>query len=266
MYDIDALEKSWKRYRMKRFIRYGGGVMLILAAGAGSVYFFTERSVQMVHEENDSLYRVQEQTGVKSIPITKSKTSEQTVSSNSTREFSGSILAPTVPSLTSPAGSSVQKTQEREHDSKEKNTFSSAASAPMQKPKMTIIVSDRQGHTLSSQESKTPAVKLKVSKVRNQQVVRQIEKRFRMTRDYDDAIYLAKYYYRQHRYKQAEYWAMQANTIDSTQEESWMLFGKAKAKRGMRADALKVLQAYYDRTGSVRVKDLIDRIRKGKSY
>jgi hypothetical protein len=79
-------------------------------------------------------------------------------------------------------------------------------------------------------------------------------------------MYLAKYYYRKKRYRKAEYWAMQANAIDSTQEGSWIIFGKAKAKQGHRTDALRVLQAFYDRSGSMRVKMLIDRIRKGRSY
>jgi tetratricopeptide (TPR) repeat protein len=79
-------------------------------------------------------------------------------------------------------------------------------------------------------------------------------------------MYLAKYYYGKRNYRRAEKWAMQANAIDSSKEESWIIFGKALAKRGHRADALRVLQAYYDRSGSMRVKELIDRIRKGKKY
>jgi len=97
-------------------------------------------------------------------------------------------------------------------------------------------------------------------------VVKEIEARFPDTRDYDDAIYLAKYYYGKHQYSKAENWAMQANSIDSTQEESWIIYAKAKAKRGHRAAALRILQAYYDQTGSLRAKMLIDRIRKGKKF
>jgi len=262
MYDIDALEQSWKRYRRKRLLAYGVGAVLVLAAGAGLLYFLKDRITLTAYDENRSRPKVGEhrdRTGA-------SKGPGQSVAAN-VPVRSGGVLAPTVPSLT-PSDSPVRERPKHDAESKEEMLSSSspAESAEPKKPKMTIIVSDRQGHTLSSGGSGTPAVKLKVTEAQNRQVVRQIEKRFRVTRDYDDAIYLAKHYYRKHQYKKAEYWAMQANTIDSTQEESWMLFGKAKAKRGMRADALKVLQAYYDRTGSMRVKDLIDRIRKGKSY
>ena len=100
----------------------------------------------------------------------------------------------------------------------------------------------------------------------NEALVKTIESRFKMTKDYDDAMFLAKYYYAKSNYKRAEKWAMRANGIDSSQEESWIIFAKSKAKQGRRADALRVLQAYFDRTGSIKIKNLIDKIRKGKKF
>jgi hypothetical protein len=102
--------------------------------------------------------------------------------------------------------------------------------------------------------------------VDNKTLVKTIESRFKVTKDYDDAMFLAKYYYGKRSYRKSEHWAMRANSIDSSQEESWIIFAKSKAKQGRRADSLRVLQAYFDRTGSMRVKKLIDRIRKGKKF
>jgi hypothetical protein len=132
---------------------------------------------------------------------------------------------------------------------------------------MLITLTDRNAPVEKGGESKAEKkMRLKMTDAKSRKVVKQIESRFPATRDYDDAMYLAKYYYRKKKYRKAEYWAMQANTIDSSQEGSWIIFGKAKAKQGHRADALRVLQAYYDRSGSMQVKMLIDRIRKGQSY
>ena len=142
------------------------------------------------------------------------------------------------------------------------------SSVESSKPKMLITLSDP-GTQNSGKSAETEAekkIRLEMTDTRNAQVVKEIEARFPATRDYDDAMYLAKYYYGKKNYRKAEYWAMQANAIDSTQEESWIVFGKAKARQGHRADALRVLQAYYERSGSMRVKDLIYRIRKGKKY
>lgn len=97
-------------------------------------------------------------------------------------------------------------------------------------------------------------------------VIKEIEDRFESTKSYDDAIYLAQYYYNKKNYKKAEYWAMQANIVDSIPEESWIIFAKAKAKSGHRVEALKVLEAYYNKTGSTNALDLIDTIRKNKSF
>jgi tetratricopeptide (TPR) repeat protein len=133
---------------------------------------------------------------------------------------------------------------------------------------MLIQVTDKKGQTgvKGSAPSSSKSMLLKVSDAKSTQIVKEIEARFPDTRDYDDAIYLAKYYYDKHRYRKAENWAMQANTIDSTQEESWIIYAKAKAKQGHRAAALRILQAYYDQTGSLRAKMLIDRIRKGRKF
>ena len=97
-------------------------------------------------------------------------------------------------------------------------------------------------------------------------VIKEIEDRFESTKSYDDAIYLAQYYYNKKNYKKAEYWAMQANIVDSIPEESWIIFAKAKAKSGHRVEALKVLEAYYNKTGSTNALELIDKNKKNENF
>jgi hypothetical protein len=157
---------------------------------------------------------------------------------------------------------------QREQSSPLQPESPSVSASRSKKPKITIRLSDQE-EAENDQSTETEAerkIRLEMTDIKNAQVVKEIENRFSTTRDYDDAIYLAKYYYGKKSYRKAEYWAMQANGIDSGKEESWLVFGKAKAKQGRRADALRVLQAYYDRSGSMRAKELIDRIRKGKPY
>jgi len=254
MYDIDQLEQSWKRYRRKFYLKVAGGLLGGLIAVSALIYIGGTFSASSAQSKKGSHPLSTDTNGSRSVSK-KTPLPKETASAKSTQNVPESIsqplvekpLEPTVPSLNQ---SSLQK----------------RPAPPEKKPKMTIVVSDKSGAAVSSSHARSPKVQLKVTEVKSKKVVKQIEERFHVARDYDDAIYLAKYYYQKRRYKKAEYWAMQANTIDSTQEESWMIFAKAKAKRGRRAEALKVLQAYYDRSGSARVKDLIDRIRKGRSY
>ena len=105
-----------------------------------------------------------------------------------------------------------------------------------------------------------------ITSPKNGTVVQEIEKRFRESKNYDDAIYLAEYFYSHKKYKKAEYWAMQANIVDSIPEDSWIIFAKAKVKSGHRLEALKVLEAYYNKTGSTNALDLIDAIRKNRKF
>jgi len=93
-----------------------------------------------------------------------------------------------------------------------------------------------------------------------------IEKRFSSTQNKDDALFLARYYYDKKQYKKALRWSLETNKLDSNIEESWLLFGKAKAKLGQRMDAIRVLQSYVDRTGSSKAKKLLGNIRRGKAF
>ena len=108
-------------------------------------------------------------------------------------------------------------------------------------------------------------VNIEVTTRKSDVSAQEIEKRFRFARDKDDALFLAQYYYDKKAYKQALRWALETNKLDSDIEESWLIFGRAKARLGQRIEAIRVLQAYYDRTGSPRAQKLLDAIRRGKT-
>jgi tetratricopeptide (TPR) repeat protein len=93
---------------------------------------------------------------------------------------------------------------------------------------------------------------------------KEIEKRFRLGHDTDDSLFLAKSYYRQGNYKKAEYWALQTNKVNGNIEESWLIFAKAKVKRGQRNEAIRILNAYIKRTRSVEAKVLLQKIKNRK--
>ena len=233
MYDIDALERQWQRYRRKRMFRIGAivaGILVIL--GTPILYATLKHSGTAKVQSGGKVSSVNHSVGETNRSVRKVADRGQP-----------KVLQPEVPSL-------------------------STANPQPKKPKMLITLSDRNGEAVEVADE--PAAKKKIhlemTDAKSRQVVKEIEARFPDTRDYDDAMYLAKYYYGKHQYRKAETWAMRANGIDSSQEESWLLYGKAKAKQGHRAEALRILQAYYDQSGSLRAKMLINRIRKGKKF
>ena len=232
MYDIDALEQQWERYRRKRVLR-------IVAIAAGVVILLAVPTLYVTQMSGKS---VEANRGTKqSNPAAGTQGPRQGNALAAADQENRKPLQPGAPSM--------------------------GASGPQsQKRKMNIRFSDQYGEAEEVSEMSKKKIELEMTDAENREVVKEIEARFPATQDYDDAIYLAKYYYGKRQYQKAETWAMRANGIDSSQEESWLLYGKAKANQGYRAEALRILQVYYDQSGSVQAKMLIDRIRKGKKF
>jgi hypothetical protein len=107
-------------------------------------------------------------------------------------------------------------------------------------------------------------LQIKVVEANDKNAFKEVAKRFRLGHDIDDSLFLAKSYYAIGDYKKAEYWALQTNKVDENIEESWLIFVKAKIKRGQKNEALRILNMYIKRTNSTEAKVLRERIEKGK--
>jgi len=91
-----------------------------------------------------------------------------------------------------------------------------------------------------------------------------VEKRFHQSHDIDDALFLAKSYYKKGNYEKAEQWAFETNKLDSTLEESFLIFVKAKMKLGHRNEVLAILNQYLKQNNSKDVRVLLDQIKSNK--
>ncbi len=111
---------------------------------------------------------------------------------------------------------------------------------------------------------KMNALHIKVIETKkNINAYKEVEKRFRLGHDPDDSLFLAKAYYLRGMYKKAEYWALQTNKINENIEESWLIFVRAKVKRGQRNEAIRILNTYIGKTNSAEGRILLDKIKKG---
>ena len=77
------------------------------------------------------------------------------------------------------------------------------------------------------------------------------------------AILISKEYYKKKLYSKSLLWATTANNIDSSNEESWIMFAKSKVKLGKRSDAINALSAYLKVNSSQKIKILLRNIKKG---
>jgi len=230
MYDIDELERKWIKYKRRKIAVYISVAVLGLSITGGAVYL-----VAYLKNKKDNVGRVSQHNSMPNIEKDKDiivKRSEKKIQNMQTE----------VPSM--------------------HNKQTSVVDENIEQPK--VLTNNNDNSNLNYKKPKK--INLIIRDPQNENIVKEIENRFAQSKSYNDAIYLAEYYYSRNNYKKAEYWAMQANIINSLPEESWLIFAKSKVKSGHRVEALKVLQAYYDKTGSTNVLELIDLIRKNGKF
>ena len=88
----------------------------------------------------------------------------------------------------------------------------------------------------------------------------EVEARFEQHHDIDDALFLAKSYYKKGDYEKAAYWALETNKLDDDIEESIFIFVEAKVKSGQINEGILILKRYIQQSSSDEAKKLLFRI------
>ncbi len=91
-----------------------------------------------------------------------------------------------------------------------------------------------------------------------------VEKRFLESHDIDDALFLARSYYKKGDYEKAVYWALEINKLDEDMEEGLLIFVKSKANMGRKNEAISILMTYIKKSDSQEAKKLLYRIKNDK--
>jgi len=91
-----------------------------------------------------------------------------------------------------------------------------------------------------------------------------VEKRFHQSHDIDDALFLARSYYKKGNYDKSESWAYEVNKIDNNLEEGLLIFIKSKVKLGRKNDALSLIKNYLKKSNSTEAKNLLYKIENNK--
>jgi len=224
MYDIENLERQWKRYRKKRFLLPVILGMLLLLFGLSIFFWMGTRSP-------DTTADISAVSSSSEYPASPKKEMKNTVHP----------LSEEVPSM-------------------------KKRSARKQGWKMTFADSESTQSDQAGAHAPSRHIAIAVTEKNTKTSVSDMEKQFFSDPNKEDALYLSKYYYKKKAYKKALQWALETNKLDSNIEESWLIFGKAKAKLGKRMEAIRVLQSYYDRTGSAKAKNILGKIRRGKAF
>ena len=254
MYDVEGLEKEWKRYKVKQRIPWVVSAVLIVLVILLIVFREDFLAILPIYSKDDNRSIKQEV-----VIAQKSK-----------------ALKPYVPTMM-PKSESNQSTQEivPEKSSKEINESVEKKEAPS----MSIEVSELEAEPVKEHKRKYLKIEVtdrypaknkqmekskKSNRKKKKRTIRSVEKNFSKSRSYYDSLYLARAYYKKGNYIQAQKWALVTNDINSKLEESWLIFAKAKVKLGKLSEAQQVLTAYIAKTHSSKAKALLRKIKKGK--
>ena len=80
--------------------------------------------------------------------------------------------------------------------------------------------------------------------------IKTLIRQYNLSPNYDLAIEIAKYFYKQNNLKEAQKWVLNANNLDATKPDSWLLFSDILLKEGKKDKAKKVLSVYIDDYGN----------------
>ncbi|WP_353662486.1 hypothetical protein [Hydrogenimonas sp. SS33] len=88
-------------------------------------------------------------------------------------------------------------------------------------------------------------------------------KRFNQNRDPKLAAYIAQSFFNKKNYREAIRWSIIANSLEPSNENSWLLYAKAKVKLGQRGEAVRALKIYLNQYPSRKVKAYLETLESG---
>ncbi|MCW1360915.1 CDC27 family protein [Campylobacter sp. CCS1377] len=79
--------------------------------------------------------------------------------------------------------------------------------------------------------------------------------------NYKSAIKLSKIYYQNKDYKKSIFWSLKANELNKNNQESWLMFAKAKIALGQKEEAIKALSNYMSFYDSNNIDQFLSQIK-----
>jgi len=243
MYDIRPLEEEWKRYRKKKMRPWYLGSIVFVAL-LFLILFFSSNTKMSFNAISDYF------NSLKSSVSSKEVKSENAQHTKSNIVVNGPLMRIEVDKQVLDESESV------ESEGIENTPANILVDIPILDGKQ-----DERSNGLGKERKK---IHLDIIKTTNLTAYKDVENRFKLSRDVDDSLFLARSYYKKGNYKKSEYWALQTNKVDPNIEESMLIFVKSKMKLGRKNEAKNILTAYLKKSNSHEAKKLLYSIENGK--
>jgi len=238
MYDIKPLEEEWKKYRKKKMKPWYIGSMILIVL-LFMIVFFSDNS--KINFNVLSVY----------LNTLKSSVSSKEVK-NKNVEHAKSDIVVNAPLLRI----EVENQTIDAPDTLEDTPANILVDIP-------ILDGKQDARSRASGKSRKK-IHLDIIKTTNVTAYKDVERRFKVSHDTDDSLFLARSYYKKGSYKKSEYWALQTNKVNPNLEESMLIFVKSKMKLGRKHEARNILTAYLKKSNSHEAKKLLYSIENGK--
>ncbi len=292
MLDVRELERQWLRYKIKRYLPYAvlSISLLLIAIVVANIDFSKKSEISKeTHEEAQKTAPAAKQIAQENNTTTLAL-SKPTLTQNEPAQIQHSLeqKAPASTSSVSPAQEEsitytpTPKTEEpskilkpsMDFLRKMKDNSVLPESEPITPPRPQTSYSATQSSSLSNneniveekqqtEETQKAKVEIKISKT-SKKDLQEIIKRFKKNNNPVLGVFIAKKYYELKEYHKAYNYALITNQIDSTIEDSWIIFAKSLVKLGQKERAIKTLKAYIKTSHSSKARILLDNILTGK--
>jgi len=272
MLNIHELERRWLRYRIKRVLPMTVALLSTLIFGIAALLYWplfeakqpipaavasAELSQQLPATPPHSAAPVQPVTNESVEVKPPVGTQELTAPSISIQEpvtdASHNVLRPSLDFMQSiEASAKREKNQPRE-------SIPVAAEKPRPAPQPAKTKAPEPLKAPASAETSSP---ISITQ-QDASDLKDVVKRFEANKNPALSLFLARRYYDLQDFTHSYEYALKTNEIDSTIEESWLIFAKSLVKLGRNEEAVKTLGSYIQHSNSGRAKSLLDEINKG---
>lgn len=238
MYDIQQLENEWKKYRRKKLKPWYITLLIVTLIAISSVLILMNGQINF--SSFKSYFDTKNQT----------LTQEENVNYDQEKKVQKNVLL----------NSALDRLETKE------NLIAVMEKSPKKPVNILVdvpLLDDTNPNYEDVSEDK-PKVQLDIVESTSVTAYKDVERRFLQSHDIDDALFLARSYYKKGDYKKAEYWALETNKIDENSEESLFIFVKSKVKLGRRNEAVTILTDYIKMTNSQEAKKLLYMIQNNK--
>ena len=242
MYDIKRLEDEWKQYRKKKLKPwYIGSLSLIVLIGSVTLFLMNGKidfsGWKSYFETSKEMFQYEEKS--KDTFVTKEM------------KLKKSVLV----------DDALNKLEVNDN-------MIDVSDKAVQKPLNILVdipvLDDTKEPLLQEIPEARKKMHLEIIELTSVTAYKDVEKRFLESHDIDDALFLARSFYKKGDYEKAVYWALEINKLDEDMEEGLLIFVKSKVKMGRKNQAISILTTYVKKSNSQEAKKLLYRIENDK--